>query len=74
MGILTLYPFELSGGMLQRVMIAIALLTNSPVLIADEPTTDLDLIVQYKILTLLKQLQKTRGLGILLITHDFTYT
>lgn len=70
LSILTLYPFELSGGMLQRVMIAIALLTNSPFLIADEPTTDLDLTVQYKILTLLKQLQKTRGLGILLITHD----
>ncbi|GAB0173152.1 MAG: ATP-binding cassette domain-containing protein [Helicobacter trogontum] len=68
--ILALYPFEMSGGMLQRAMIALALLTKAPFLIADEPTTDLDIIVQYRILKLLKRLQKTYGLGILLITHD----
>lgn len=68
--VLNLYPFEMSGGMLQRAMIALALLTKSPFLIADEPTTDLDVIVQYRILRLLKHLQKTYGLGILLITHD----
>lgn len=68
--VLKLYPFEMSGGMLQRAMIALALLTKAPFLIADEPTTDLDILVQYKILRLLKHLQKTYGLGILLITHD----
>ncbi len=68
--ILNLYPFEMSGGMLQRVMIALALLTKAPFIIADEPTTDLDLITQYKILKILKRLQTQKGLGILLITHD----
>lgn len=68
--VLKLYPFEMSGGMLQRAMIALALLTKAPFLIADEPTTDLDIIVQYRILKLLKHLQKTYKLGILLITHD----
>ncbi len=68
--VLNLYPFEMSGGMLQRAMIALALLTKAPFLIADEPTTDLDLLVQYRILKLLKHLQKAYGLGILLITHD----
>lgn len=68
--ILKLYPFEMSGGMLQRAMIALALLTKAPFLIADEPTTDLDILVQYRILRLLKHLQKVYGLGILLITHD----
>lgn len=68
--VLKLYPFEMSGGMLQRAMIALALLTKAPFLIADEPTTDLDIIVQYRILKLLKHLQKLYGLGILLITHD----
>lgn len=67
---LKLYPFEMSGGMLQRAMIALALLTKAPFLIADEPTTDLDVLVQYRILKLLKRLQKSYGLGILLITHD----
>lgn len=67
---LKLYPFEMSGGMLQRAMIALALLTKAPFLIADEPTTDLDILVQYRILRLLKHLQKVYGLGILLITHD----
>lgn len=64
------YPFELSGGMLQRAMIAIALLTQAPFLIADEPTSDLDNDVAHEILTLLKRLQQERALGILLITHD----
>ncbi|WP_374833366.1 nickel import ATP-binding protein NikD [Paenochrobactrum pullorum] len=68
--ILDLYPFEMSGGMLQRMMIAIALLSKSQFLFADEPTTDLDLIVQIKILELLEKLAHERGLGILLITHD----
>ncbi|WP_181882354.1 ATP-binding cassette domain-containing protein [Helicobacter didelphidarum] len=68
--VLNFYSFELSGGMLQRVMIAIALLSESQFLIADEPTTDLDLLVQNKILTILLELQKKRNLGILFITHD----
>lgn len=66
-----LYPFEMSGGMLQRAMIAIALLQKSPFLIADEPTTDLDLIVQGKILDILKEICTNKNVGILLITHDF---
>lgn len=61
-----MYPFELSGGMLQRVMIAIALLQETPFLIADEPTTDLDLLVQKNVLDILKKINK----GILIITHD----
>lgn len=66
-----LYPFEMSGGMLQRAMISIALLQKSPFIIADEPTTDLDLIVQSKILNILKNICKEKNVGILLITHDF---
>jgi nickel transport system ATP-binding protein len=65
-----LYPFEMSGGMLQRAMIALALLSRAPFLLADEPTTDLDLVVQSRILDLLLRLRDTRGLGILLVTHD----
>lgn len=64
------YAFELSGGMLQRVMIAIALLSGARFLIADEATTDLDMVVEDKILALLRDLQDSRGLGILLISHD----
>ncbi|MGX3098565.1 ABC transporter ATP-binding protein [Helicobacter sp. 23-1046] len=64
------YGFELSGGMLQRVMIAIALLSGARFFIADEATTDLDMVVEDKILRLLKELQARRGLGILLISHD----
>lgn len=65
-----LYPFEMSGGMLQRVMIALALLQDSPFMIADEPTTDLDLIVQSRILNILENIAKNKNIGILLITHD----
>nr|WP_280987320.1 ATP-binding cassette domain-containing protein [Fulvimarina endophytica] len=68
--ILALHPFEMSGGMLQRMMIALALMSEAPFLFADEPTTDLDLIVQSEILDCLDRLRKERGLGILLVTHD----
>jgi len=65
-----LYPFEMSGGMLQRAMIALALLSGAPFLFADEPTTDLDLLVQARILDLLADLTARRGLGMLIVTHD----
>ena len=65
-----LFPFEMSGGMLQRAMIALALLSQAPFLFADEPTTDLDLVVQARILDLLAGLAERRGLGVLMITHD----
>lgn len=68
--VLALHPFEMSGGMLQRMMIALALASGAPFLFADEPTTDLDLIVQREILDLLDRLRCERHLGILLVTHD----
>jgi peptide/nickel transport system ATP-binding protein len=64
------YPHELSGGMKQRVIIAMALLLKPDVLIADEPTTALDMIVQSQIISLLKNLRNEKGITIILITHD----
>ncbi|MCP1310748.1 ABC transporter ATP-binding protein [Paenibacillus tyrfis] len=64
------FPFQLSGGMCQRVMIAIALVSGAKLLIADEPTTALDVTVQAQILHELDRLRRESGMGILLITHD----
>ncbi|HTH94838.1 MAG TPA: ABC transporter ATP-binding protein [Rhodocyclaceae bacterium] len=64
------YPFQLSGGQKQRAMIAQALAADPKLLIADEPTTALDVTIQAQVLDLLKDLQRQRGMGLLLITHD----
>ncbi|MBV7484738.1 ABC transporter ATP-binding protein [Bordetella sp. BOR01] len=64
------YPHQLSGGMRQRVMIALALACNPEVLIADEPTTALDVTIQAQIIDLLRTLQRQLGMGIVMITHD----
>ncbi|MGW8983383.1 dipeptide/oligopeptide/nickel ABC transporter permease/ATP-binding protein [Streptomyces parvus] len=65
-----LYPHEISGGMAQRVLIAGAMSCDPELLIADEPTTALDVLVQAEVLGLLRRLQKDRGLGVLLVTHN----
>jgi peptide/nickel transport system ATP-binding protein len=64
------YPFELSGGMCQRVLIAMAFASNPALIIADEPTTALDVTTQAHIVTLIRNLQAARGTGLLFITHD----
>ncbi|MBR0522218.1 MAG: ABC transporter ATP-binding protein [Firmicutes bacterium] len=68
---LKVYPHQLSGGLRQRAMIAISLASNPQMVIADEPTTALDVTIQAQIIDLLKQLQKDSNMSILLITHDF---
>lgn len=67
---LSVYPHQMSGGMSQRVMIAMSLACNPRLLIADEPTTALDVTIQAQIMDLLLDLQRQRGMGLILITHD----
>ena len=64
------HALELSGGMLQRVMIAAAIISKPKLLLADEPTTALDVTIQSEILNLLKRLNREHGMAILLISHD----
>ncbi len=64
------YPFEMSGGMLQRIMIAMALICEPKLLIADEPTTALDVTIQAQILKLIKELQQESGMSVIIITHN----
>lgn len=67
-----LYPSELSGGMLQRAMIALAVCRDPAFLLADEPTTDLDMVVQAQVLALLERLVAGRGIGLMLVSHDLS--
>jgi peptide/nickel transport system ATP-binding protein len=69
-GALERFPYELSGGQRQRVAIAMAVIMSPPLLIADEPTTALDVITQAQVLLLLQELVRTRNMGLLLVTHD----
>ena len=69
-GVYEMYPHELSGGMRQRVMIAMALACEPDILIADEPTTALDVTIQAQILELMQELQKKMGMAIIMVTHD----
>lgn len=71
--ILDRYPYMLSGGQLQRVLIAISLLFDPEYIIADEPTASLDVITQRSIGRIFKKLVKSKGLAVLLITHDLTF-
>ena len=66
------YPHEFSGGMRQRVMIAMALACNPPLVIADEPTTALDVMIQAQILNLLARLREERNIALIVITHDLS--
>jgi oligopeptide/dipeptide ABC transporter ATP-binding protein len=70
LAVLDSYAFQLSGGMLQRIMIALALVMRPDILIADEPTTALDLTVQHEIIAILKEMQESYGTAILLVSHD----
>ena len=71
-GVMDAYPFQLSGGTLQRIMTAIALAMNADFIIADEPSSDLDVLGQQELLVMINKIKKEREIGILFITHDLT--